>query len=112
MSTAFGRRMLLFSLSLLFAPAGLARAGDDEEDEDEGDDHERAHRAVERGRARPLAEILARVRDKLTGELVGVEFERKKGRYVYELKVITSAGRVSEVYVDAMTAEIVERKED
>ncbi len=110
MKTGLDRRTLLLSLALLLAPAGIV-LGDDDEEEDEHD-HDRARHAVERGRARPLAEILARVRDRLQGEVVGVEIERKNGRYVYEFKVITAAGRLREVYVDAMTAEVLETKED
>jgi uncharacterized membrane protein YkoI len=44
--------------------------------------------------------------------VAGVEFERKRGRYVYEFKVVTSTGKLREVYVDAMTAEIVKSEDD
>lgn len=121
MKTAVNRRTLLLGLALSLAGTaagvGLASA-DDRDDDDEDDrrkrdrDHERARRALEEGRARPLAEILARVEDRLGGEVVGVEFEREKGRYVYEFKVIAPNGRLQEVYVDALTAEILKREED
>lgn len=94
----------------MLASGGLAHA-DDRENGDHHD-HERARRALEEGRARPLAEILDRVRDRLGGEVVGVEFEREKGHYVYEFKVITPGGRLREVYVDAMTAEILKSEVD
>jgi hypothetical protein len=67
-------------------------------------DHDRARRAVERGEALPLADILAR-------EVVGVSFERKKDRWIYEFKVIVAGGRLVEVYVDAASAEILKREE-
>ena len=71
---------------------------------------EQARHAVKRGEARPLVEILARVRPQLGGELVGVSFERKSGRWVYEFKVIGAGGQLTEVYVDASTSDIVERE--
>jgi len=76
------------------------------------DDADRALRALERGEVRPLAEILAAVEPELGGEIVGVEFEREDGRHVYEFEVVTPAGRLVEVYVDAATARVLEREED
>jgi uncharacterized membrane protein YkoI len=74
-------------------------------------DHERARRAVERGEALPLPDLLKRVRADLQGEVVGVSFERKRDRWVYEFKVIAPGGRLMEVYVDAASAEILKREE-
>ncbi|MPR06224.1 PepSY domain-containing protein [Microvirga tunisiensis] len=73
-------------------------------------DSDRARRAVERGEALALTEIMTRVRSDLGGEVVGVEFERKHDRWVYEFKVIDPAGRLWEVYVDAATATILKRE--
>jgi uncharacterized membrane protein YkoI len=44
--------------------------------------------------------------------VVGVELDHERGRYVYEFKVITPTGKLREVYVDAMTAEIVKSEDD
>jgi uncharacterized membrane protein YkoI len=74
-------------------------------------DHDEARRAVERGEALPLFDILARVRSDLGGEVVGVSFKRKRDRWIYEFKVIGAGGQLSEVYVDASSAEILEREE-
>jgi uncharacterized membrane protein YkoI len=73
-------------------------------------DYEQARRAVERGEALALADILTRVRIDLGGEVVGVDFERKRERWVYEFKVIDPAGRLWEIYVDAATAAILKRE--
>ena len=73
-------------------------------------DYDQARRAVERGEALALADILTRVRSDLGGEVVGVEFERKRERWVYEFKVIDPAGRLWEVYVDAANADILKRE--
>jgi uncharacterized membrane protein YkoI len=73
-------------------------------------DYEQARRAVERGEALALADILTRVQADLGGEVVGVEFERKHERWIYEFKVLDPAGRLWEVYVDAATAAILKRE--
>ena len=74
------------------------------------DDHDRARRAFEQGEVLPLAEILARVRGELGGEVVGVSFEREHDRWVYEFKVIGPAGRLVELHVDAATAQVLRRE--
>lgn len=109
MSIIRTRRTFLAALALMFAGAGLAHADDRN---DGRHDHDRARRALEEGRARPLAEILARVRNELGGEVVGVEFDHERGRYIYEFKVVTATGKLREVYVDAMTAEILKSEDD
>ena len=78
------------------------------------DDHsyDRARRAVDRGEALPIAELLERLKTQVPGEVVGVEFEREHGRWVYEFKVIDSGGRLLEVYVDAQTGTVVSMEED
>ena len=96
------RRQFVAGLAAALLPA-TARA-------DRERDYDRARRAVERGEALALADILTRVRSGLGGEVVGVEFERRRDRWTYEFKVIDPAGRLWEVYVDAATAEILKRE--
>ena len=60
-------------------------------------DHDAVRLAVERGEIRPLAEILAIVRDNLPGQVAGVEIERKAGRWIYEFRVVNGKGRLFEV---------------
>lgn len=90
----------LIALMLFAAPAAA------------DDDADRARRALERGEVRPLAEILAALERRVEGEVVGVEFEREDGRHVYEFEVITPAGRMVEIYVDAATGAILEHEDD
>lgn len=106
MRTILKRRTILAALGLIVVGAGFACADDDD------DDHYQARRALEEGRARPLVEILERVRDRLGGEIVGVEFEREDGQYVYEFKVITPAGKLREVHVDALSGEVLKSEDD
>ena len=80
----------------------------------EDDDHayDRARRAVDRGEALPIARLLERLKIEVPGEVVGVEFEREHGRWVYEFKVIDARGRLLEVYVDAHTGKVLSLEED
>lgn len=97
-------RRVIVALCLVAALLPSAVLADRERDSD------RARHAVEQGEALALAEILTRVRADLGGEVVGVEFKRKRDRWVYEFKVIDPAGRLWEVYVDAATAVILKRE--
>lgn len=103
------RRGLLLALAAV--AASVIPAYSDHRDRD-GHDHDRAREARMEGRARPLAEILDRLRAKLDGKIVGVEFENDSKRPTYELKVVTPAGQLREIEVDAMTAEILKIEDD
>jgi|SRR4051812_1512222 len=109
MKPVVSRRALLLGLVLVSADAGLAY-GDDDDDDD--DDHNRATRAVGQGRALPLTAILKNVQARLGGEVIGVEFKRMRGLLLYKLKLVTPAGRLSEISVDATTGDIVASKGD
>jgi uncharacterized membrane protein YkoI len=75
------------------------------------EDRDAVRLAVERGEVRPLADIVAGVRGKLPGEIVGVEVEREDGRWMYEFRVVDGKGRLFEAYVDAKSGEIERIKE-
>lgn len=79
---------------------------------DRDGEHDSARRAVELGEALPLAEILTKLRSDLGGEIVGVSFERKQDRWLYEFKVVEPGGRLVEVYVDAASGRVLEREAD
>ncbi len=74
-------------------------------------DHDTALQAVERGEIKALADILAVVRNKLPGEIVGVKIEQERSRWYYELRVTDGKGRLFEVYVDAKSGAIERIKE-
>jgi len=88
---------------LAVAPA----IADDESDYDEQHDHDEAREAVEKGEALPLETVLAAVEKKVVGEIVGIEFEKDDGVWVYEFRVVDAAGHVIEVQADAKTAAII-----
>jgi uncharacterized membrane protein YkoI len=116
------RRSALFAMTL----AGLAPAVAEERDE-YGDrrrrrrhwyrnrhlkDHEFARRALQEGRARPLTDILAIAKEKIGGEVIGVELEQHAGAMVYELRVLRPNGELVEMQVDALTGAIITQDDD
>ena len=74
-------------------------------------DQDAARQAVERGAIKPLADILAAIRGKLPGDVVGVEIERKRDRWYYEFRVADPKGRLFDVYVNAQNGAIDRIKE-
>ncbi|MEE4119920.1 MAG: PepSY domain-containing protein [Paracoccaceae bacterium] len=90
------RFCLLISLALLAGP--LAADGD----------HDRARAALERGEILPLSAILDAARAEVAGRVIEVELERDDGRWLYELEVVTEAGRLVEMEIDAATARVLE----
>lgn len=105
------RRHLVLSVILLLAPLTVGAAppawSDDEAASDEEQDHERARVAVERGEALPLEQVLAAVRARTDGQIIGVEFENENGVWIYEFRVVDAAGHVVEILADARTARII-----
>jgi uncharacterized membrane protein YkoI len=83
-------------------------------DDDDKHDHELARQALLEGRIKPLTEITAMFRQKMPGEIVGVELDRDKktGAFVYEFKVLTQDGHLKEADVDAANGNILKIEED
>lgn len=108
------RRRILACAALLgvtAAPAMIAAArGNDRDDRRSrrrDDDYKDAARAREAGEIAPLADILAVVRATHPGEVVGIELEREKGRWVYEVKIVTHERRYLEIEIDARDKTII-----
>ena len=88
-------------LAGFLAAGGAAAAKEDQ-------DHEAARKALARGEILPLTRILAVVAQATPGDVLKVELDRHDARFVYEVKVLTPAGKVSEVHVDGKTGVLVE----
>ena len=76
------------------------------------DDHVAAREALRRGEILPLARILPIVAARVPGDVIEVELERKDDRWRYEIKVLTSTGRVREVKLNARDGAILEIEDD
>jgi uncharacterized membrane protein YkoI len=98
---------------MLACGSNVALSGDPERYwEDDDHVHDRARRAVERGETLPIAELMERLKTRVPGQVVGVEFEREHGKWIYEFKVIDDTGRLVEVYVDAQSGTVLSMEED
>ena len=97
-------RLAALAASVLVALAPLAEAfGDD-------DENEAAEAALARGDARPVQDLLQRVRSKFTGSVLKIELEHEdEGEvpWVYEVKLLTPEGDVLELGYDAATLELI-----
>ncbi len=100
------------ALTLLTGSHLALTSGDEHQWEDDDHAYDRARRALDRGETLPIAVLLERLKTRVPGEVVGVEFEREHGRWVYEFKIIDTSGRLVEVYVDARTGTVLSMEED
>ena len=98
--TATAMLMVLLTCSLL-ATSALASSTD----------QERATQAVQTGDILSLRVILERLEQTQPGQVLDVEFEQKKGVWIYELKILKAGGRLQKLKVDAKTGEIISNKE-
>ncbi|HML28980.1 MAG TPA: PepSY domain-containing protein [Hyphomicrobium sp.] len=90
------------------AVVGYARADDDDEERQQ---IQIMRGAVERGEAKPLAEILDIARRARPGEVVGVEFETKGKSWIYEVKIADKTGHLVELHVNAVNGQILKIEE-
>ena len=115
---AMKHRLIRFALTaglavtLMAANRVALTSGYERQWEDDDHAYDRARRAVDRGEALPITELLERLKTQVPGEVVGVEFERERGRWVYEFKIIDRGGRLLDVYVDAQTGTVLSMEED
>lgn len=106
-SWKLGARIIGLSVCLSMLTFTARSKAHEPEWEDHDFAHDRARRAVIRGEILPMAQLLNRVYARIPGELVGVEFERHYGLWVYEFKIVDKAGRLREVHVNAQSGEIL-----
>lgn len=89
---------------LLFAPAAVA----------DDDDHLEARRLLQRGEILPLLRILDLVRAQVPGDIIEVELDcdDDDGTWDYEAKVLTAAGVVRKITLDARDGTVLKIKDD
>jgi uncharacterized membrane protein YkoI len=68
---------------------------------------DRVRALVNAGEILPLEEILARNQANMQGRIVEIELERKRGTYVYEIKVLRSDGRYAKLKIDARSGRLM-----
>ncbi|MDP1657556.1 MAG: PepSY domain-containing protein [Hylemonella sp.] len=77
-----------------------------------GHDHDRARAALQAGEILPLPVVLERVAKEHPGNVLEVDLEREKNRWVYELKILQSGGGLLKLEVDAKDASVIKRREE
>jgi uncharacterized membrane protein YkoI len=107
------RKTLLLSAVLALCLAAGANADDHgEKAENKARELATIRTAVERGELMPLPRVLQLAQAQVPGDVVKTELEAKNERLVYEVKILTSTGRVREVKLDAKTGAIVNIEDD
>lgn len=98
------RRLALSGLALLVLGASpLLRA-------EEHDSHELAREALEQGRVLPLRAVLKKIERDYQGQVLKVEFEQEYDRYLYEIRLLQSDGRVVKLKINAVDGRVLESK--
>ena len=70
-------------------------------------DHDRARQAVQAGQVLPLPAVLDHLQREVPGQVLEVELEQKRGLWIYEIKLLTPAGQLTKVLLDAQTAQVL-----
>jgi len=100
------RRWLLSGLALCMLGAfPLLRA-----DERNHGDHAMALQALEQGRVLPLRTVLEKIERDYQGQALKVEFEQDDGRFIYEIRLLQSDGRMAKLKVDAVDGRVLDSR--
>ena len=105
------RLLIVVPMALAIAILALMAAAPSFARDDDPERRDAVRRAVEAGEVLPLAQILDKVRVRVSGDVTGIEINREGGRWHYEVRVIDRGGRVLEVHVDAQTGKVEEIEE-
>lgn len=73
-------------------------------------DHDRARQAVQAGQVLPLPAVLEHLQREVPGQVLEVELEQERSGWIYEIKLLTPAGQLTKVKLDARTAQVLRIK--
>lgn len=104
MKNKFKHWIVRLAFLLMAAPfaSGLVMAS--------SNDHDLARAALASGEILPLSAILTRLEKDYPGQIVEVELEREKGRWMYEIKLLQKDGLRQKLKVDAKNADVISDK--
>jgi uncharacterized iron-regulated membrane protein len=74
-------------------------------------EQDRARAAVQAGKVLPLKTLLERLEREHPGQVLEVELEQDDGRWIYEIKLLQSGGRLVKLELDAASGAVLQRKE-
>lgn len=101
----YGLSLLIAILPITFAGQLPVREvwGQHHAAKEEVHDEELARQALENGEILPLDRVMARLKEMFPGDISGLELEKENGIWIYEFKLISPAGRMVKVRIDAKT---------
>jgi uncharacterized membrane protein YkoI len=105
-------RFATFSLLLSALGLTVSLGVADERKHRKPHDHTAVREALQRGEVLPLVKILAIANKEVPGDVIEVELEDEREALVYEIKILTSTGRVREIKIDARTGAVVNIEDD
>ena len=74
-------------------------------------EQDRARAAVQAGNVLPLKTVLERLEREHPGQVLEVELEQDDGRWIYEIKLLQTGGRLVKLELDATSGAVLRRKE-
>ncbi|MEO5342475.1 MAG: peptidase [Gammaproteobacteria bacterium SHHR-1] len=77
----------------------------------EDKDADKAYALRQSHQVLPLQVLLQRVHIPVDARVLEVEYEQKRDRHLYEIEYLLPDGRVEELKVDALSAEILQREQ-
>ena len=105
-ASTFRRSALLAAIAMAAVPIAPFAARADKSD------HVEARELLSRGKILPLSAILAAAAKQVPGDVVEVELEHKDEGWQYEVKVLTAAGEVKKLHLDARDGKVLKVKDD
>lgn len=104
----FASHLLLAGALAMSVSLGVA----DEKKHRKPGEHNAVREALQRGEVLPLVKILAIASKEVPGDVIEVELEDERDALVYEIKILTSTGRVREVKIDARNGSVLSIEDD
>jgi uncharacterized membrane protein YkoI len=99
-------------IPVLLSTLGLGMSTSLADKKDRKNEHKLVREALQRGEVLPLVKILAIANQQVPGDVIEVELEDERKTLVYEIKILTSTGRVREVKIDARTGKVLSIEDD
>jgi uncharacterized membrane protein YkoI len=75
-------------------------------------DADDARELKQSGKIMPLEELIARVRKDYPGQIIQIELDEEKDRFIYEIEVLNDEGVVIELELDAATGEVLKYEKE
>lgn len=97
---------------LVTALPGAGQAGQHSRIEGKADEQAVIRAAMKRGELIPLPKAINIARKMVPGEVIKVDLELEKWGIKYEVKILTAAGRVREVELNARTGALIKIEDD